>query len=79
MWKKADHGQVAGFIITDTDWCTTTAMWSDEISYNWKFKYSLIAFPPNKYATYDHYGDGGYLNWAIIGNFRKDGGHVTFY
>ena len=24
-------------------------------------------------------GDGGYLNWAMIGNFHKDGKTVVFY
>lgn len=30
------------------------------------------------YGTFELVGDGGYENWAISGNFVRDGNYVTF-
>jgi len=60
--------------IEGKDWGKTTA----------KFKPKLGL--PVKYdvywggaGTFTNKGDGGYLNWAFTGNFKRDGNKVQFY
>ena len=38
--------------------------------------YGVWAFRDGEFTNK---GDGGYINWAFIGNFKRDGSHVKFY
>ena len=38
--------------------------------------YGIWAFEK---GVFENLGDGGFINWAFVGNFKRNGGHVTFY
>lgn len=46
------------------------------LSTGFTINYMLYIFDS---GTVDLEGDGGYLNWAFQGNFKRSGGHVEFY
>ncbi|KAF6752598.1 ectomycorrhiza-regulated small secreted protein [Ephemerocybe angulata] len=46
------------------------------VSFSKTIGYEIYYF---KKGSFDLKGDGGYLNWAFSGNFKKNGKHVDFF
>lgn len=58
----------------DTD-IRNTAVFFKQVIYN-KIPYGVWIF---NNGTFTNKGDGGFINWAMYGNFKRDGKTVTFH
>jgi hypothetical protein len=83
-WDQCDKDEVSGFIITCTNYQCNDYACKTEIQFSDGIWFDLLCFSGDRESYYHHKGDGGYLNWAIVGgpfgsNFDKDGSNVYFH
>ncbi|KAG1464333.1 hypothetical protein G6F46_006589 [Rhizopus delemar] len=84
LWKREGSETVAGYIITDVKYRTSEEIDSWKIEYYGDFpfaqwEYTVLAFPNDRETWFTLLGDGGYLNWAVIGNFTSANGSPDVY
>jgi hypothetical protein len=78
MWENTKSDKIGGFVITYVDYASTRALWSNNVNFG-NLTYTLIAFPRGDTASFVLNGDGGYINWAVIGYFERIYNRIDFY
>jgi hypothetical protein len=78
MWDNCDQDEIAGFLITCTDYTCHDYVAKTELVCR-QLPFDVLCFSGERESYYHHKGDGGYINWAMIGYFTKDGGDVYFH
>ncbi|KAG1142423.1 hypothetical protein G6F37_007554 [Rhizopus arrhizus] len=86
LWNQTGPQFVAGYIVTDDDYSTSEEVESWKMEYYGEFRiaqwtYTVLAFPNDRETSFTLHGDGGFLNWCVIGNFTSadDNSHVYFH
>lgn len=67
-WDQCDKDEVSGFIITCTNYQCNDYACKTEIQFSDGIWFDLLCFSGDRESYYHHKGDGGYLNWAIVGD-----------
>jgi hypothetical protein len=84
LWKQNVPQLHAGYIVTDDDYSTSEEVESWKIEYYGQFPfaqwtYTVLAFPNDRETSFTLHGDGGFLNWCVIGNFTSADGSPDVY
>ena len=85
LWHRTGPQVAAGYIITDDDYTTTEVVKKWKITYYGDFpftewEYTVLEFPIDRETTFTLHGDGGFLNWFVIGEFSSaDGSSVVHF
>ncbi|KAG1050309.1 hypothetical protein G6F43_007406 [Rhizopus delemar] len=84
LWKQVGPETAAGYIITDVKYRISEEIDSWKVEYYGGFpfaqwEYTVLVFPNDRETWFALLGDGGYLNWAVRGNFTRANGSSTVH
>jgi hypothetical protein len=84
LWNRNGPQVAAGYIITDDDYTISEEVKRWKIEYYGDFPftewtYTVLEFPNDRETSFTLHGDGGFLNWFVIGEFTSADGSSDVY
>lgn len=78
MWDNCDQDEVSGFMVCCNDWDASGYVGKTTLECC-KLPFDVFCFPGDSEGWFYNKGDGGFINWAYIGNTTRDGKSVYFH